>query len=59
MNLTDDLYAAVRAVKPGQYVGQVRSVSGGGSPLIECPHVHRSRSIAMRCAERLALGTFN
>lgn len=44
-------YAAVYQIKPGKYAGQVRNVIEG--LISQCEHVHKSRSIAQDCAEKM------
>ena len=46
-----ETYAAVYQIKPGAFAGQVREITSG---LIEqCSHRHRSRSVAIECAEKM------
>lgn len=44
-------FPAVCAAAPGRYAGVVRDVIGDA--VIYCPHVHKRRSTALRCAEAL------
>ena len=46
-----ETYAAVYQIKPDVFAGQVREITSG---LIEqCSHRHRSRSVALECAEKM------
>lgn len=46
-----ETYAVVYQIKPGGFAGQVRGITQG---LIEqCSHRHRSRSVALECAEKM------
>lgn len=49
-----DTYAAVTQIKPGKYAGEVRNVLVG--QISQCAHGHKSRSIALTCAEKMLSG---
>ena len=49
--MTGDYYPAIMPLRHGKFRGEVRNVFGGS--LVRCSHEHRTRSAALKCAEKL------
>ena len=47
----DDCYPATVLLRHGKFRGEVRNVFVGS--VVRCSHEHRTRSAALRCAEKL------
>ena len=50
----DDCYPAIVALRHGKFCGEVRNVFAGS--VVQCSHEHRTRSAALKCAEKLFAG---
>lgn len=49
--MNNDIYPAVCVAAVGRYGGVVRDIHKGA--LVYCEHVHKKRSTALLCAEKL------
>lgn len=49
--MMEDCYPAIVTLRPGKFRGEVRNVFVGS--VVRCSHEHRTRSAALKCAERL------
>ena len=49
--MMDDYYSVIIPLRHGTFRGEVRNVLVGS--VVRCSHEHRTRSAALRCAEKL------
>ena len=47
----DDYYTVIVPLRHGKFHGEVRNVFVGS--VVQCSHEHRTRSAALKCAEKL------
>ena len=47
----DDYYTVIVPLRHGKFCGEVRNIFVG--TVVQCSHEHRTRSAALKCAEKL------